>query len=184
MDTTCVVNRPLTSVAEEGRRPGVTQKKAQSILLDTPQLPKTIRRADHIIRAIPRPLGTNISCVVQFPQGQVFVSSPHHRSGLEGVLRSGQRTSTKTASFSPRGEVTKHQIPSFYRRPSIYLQSTCKEMVNTVDRDLLSKHESMADAAIRGRLATRAGPKRWRAGTRYPGISRLGTYTGRLTANS
>lgn len=122
MDTTCVVNRPLTSVAE-GRRPGVTPKNAQSILLDTPQLPKTIRRADHTVRAIPRPLGTNISCVVQYPQGQVFVSSPHHRSGLEGVLRSGQRTSTKTASFSPEGG-DETQVQSFYRRPSIYLQPT------------------------------------------------------------
>jgi len=54
-------------------------------------------------------------------------------------------------------------------------------MVNTVDRDLHSKHESMADAAIRGRLATGAGPKRWRTGTKYPGISRLGTCTGQQT---
>lgn len=78
-------------------------KDAQSILLATPQLPETIRRADHTIRAIPRPLGASISRVVQYPRRQVFVSSPHHRSGLEGVLRSGQRTSTKTASFSPKG---------------------------------------------------------------------------------
>lgn len=103
MDTTCVASRPLTSVVEEGRWLGVILIYAQSILLETPQLPKTVRRADNAIRAIPRPLGTIISCVVQYPQGQVFVSSPQHRSVLEGVLRSEQRTSTKTASFSREG---------------------------------------------------------------------------------
>lgn len=40
MDTTCVANRPLTSVVEEGRWLGVILTYAQSILLETTSTPK------------------------------------------------------------------------------------------------------------------------------------------------
>lgn len=110
MDTTCVVNHPFTSVAEEARRPGVISN-ILSILLEMPQLPKTVRLVDRILCVILRPQGTYISCVVQYPRGQVFVSSPQHRSVLEGLLKSGQRTSTKTASFSPeRADETQDSV--------------------------------------------------------------------------
>lgn len=43
-------------------------------------LPIIVRCVGCLIKGVPEPLGPNILCVIQYPQGQVFVSSPHPQS--------------------------------------------------------------------------------------------------------
>lgn len=92
-------------------------------LLKTPSPDDSITGRSRYQRDVPEslpPFRRNLLCVVQYPQRLVFVSSPR-QADLEGMCRSGQRTSSKTASFSPKGGTTK-STSSLCRRPSIYSQ--------------------------------------------------------------
>lgn len=72
-------------------------------------------------------------CVIQYPRGLVFDSSP--LLPVEGMEKRTNKTSIKTASFSPRGgtiaEAMAESAPIDLSAPA-----RCKEMVNTIDRDL------------------------------------------------
>lgn len=80
MNTTDDIDRTLTPLANEGSRLKIISKYTVGTFAQMLHLPIVVRRVGCLIRDFPESLGKNILCVVQFPQGQVFVSSPHPQS--------------------------------------------------------------------------------------------------------
>ena len=69
MNITDAINKTLTPPASEGSQLEIISRYAVGIFAQTLHLPIIVRRVGCLIRDVPGPLGTNILCVIQYPQG-------------------------------------------------------------------------------------------------------------------
>ena len=69
MNITDAINKTLTPPASEGSQLEIISRYAVGIFAQTLHLPIIVRRVGCLIRDVPGPSGTNILCVIQYPQG-------------------------------------------------------------------------------------------------------------------